>query len=180
MAVRDILRMGHPTLRQRAREVPEADFAATWLQDLIQDLKDTLVASGGIGLAAPQIGESHRVAIIHIKGDNDRYGRLDPVPLKIYLNPEIEVLDLNLQGFFEGCLSVPGLRGYVERPRHIRVKFQGLENELLVEEYRGFMATVFQHEFDHLDGHLYLDRMTDMTRLFFEPEFVRFQTSMTA
>lgn len=167
--------MGHPVLRKRADEVPETDFSITWLQSLVQDLQDTLQAVGGIGLAAPQIGESYRVAIVHVQGGPTRYGHLDSMPLKVYINPKIEVLNPAAQGFFEGCLSVPGLRGYVERPSHIRVSFQDVDRQTVIEEYQGFLATVFQHEFDHLDGYLYLDRMTDMTKLSFEAEFERFQ-----
>lgn len=170
MAVREILRMGQPVLRRRARPLEDAERADPALRALVDDMVDTLDAAGGIGLAAPQIGEPLRLAIIRVPGGPSRYGDLEAIPLTVYVNPEIEVLDRVTQGFWEGCLSVPGLRGWVERPRAIRVRWLDLDGERRSAEYSGFLATVFQHEFDHLDGHLYVDRMTDMTRLVFEAE----------
>ena len=170
MAVREILRMGQPVLRRRARPLTGAERSDPALRALVEDMVDTLDASGGIGLAAPQIGESVRLAIIRVPGGPSRYGELESIPLTVYVNPEIEVLDRMQQGFWEGCLSVPGLRGFVERPRAIRVHWLDLDGTPQAAEYEGFLATVFQHEFDHLDGHLYVDRMTDMTRLVFESE----------
>ena len=170
MAVREILRMGQPVLRRRARPLTDAERSDPALRALVEDMVDTLDASGGIGLAAPQIGESVRLAIIRVPGGPSRYGELESIPLTVYVNPEIEVLDRMQQGFWEGCLSVPGLRGFVERPRAIRVRWLDLDGTPQAAEYEGFLATVFQHEFDHLDGHLYVDRMTDMTRLVFESE----------
>ncbi len=170
MAVREILRMGQPVLRRRARPLTEAERTDPALRTLVDDMVDTLDAAGGIGLAAPQIGEALRLAIIRVPGGPSRYGELESIPLTVYVNPEIEVLDRITQGFWEGCLSVPGLRGWVERPRAIRVRWLDLDGEPQSAEYSGFLATVFQHEFDHLDGHLYVDRMTDMTRLVFESE----------
>lgn len=170
MAVREILRMGQPVLRRPARPLTDAERTDPALKTLVDDMVDTLDASGGIGLAAPQIGESLRLAIIRVPGGPSRYGELETIPLTVYVNPEIEVLDRVRQGFWEGCLSVPGLRGWVERPREIRVRWLDLDGRPQSAEYTGFLSTVFQHEFDHLDGHLYIDRMTDMTRLMFESE----------
>ncbi|MCC5886319.1 MAG: peptide deformylase [Gammaproteobacteria bacterium] len=174
MAVREIIRMGHPILRQRARELTADEIRSPALGNLIEDMVDTLAASGGIGLAAPQIAEPVRLAIIRITGGPSRYGEIAEVPLTIYVNPTIEIRDAEEQGFWEGCLSVPGLRGYVERPRGIRVRWQNLDGQPQTADYQGFLATVFQHEFDHLDGHLYIDRMKDSTQLVFEEEFARY------
>ena len=174
MAIREIVRMGHPVLRERARELTSEEIADPALRTLIDDMVETLAAYGGIGLAAPQIAEPLRLAIIRIPGGPSRYGEIETVPLTIYLNPSIEVLDAEQQGFWEGCLSVPGLRGYVERPRGIRVRWQDLDGQPQTADYEGFLATVFQHEFDHLDGHLYIDRMKDSTQLMFEEEFARY------
>jgi peptide deformylase len=132
------------------------------------DMIDTMEAMPGVGLAAPQIGVSMRLAIIQVPGGPSRYGELPAVPLTVYLNPRIEVLDETPQGFWEGCLSVPGLRGFVPRPRAIRVRWTDLDGSAQQADYEGFLATVFQHEFDHLDGVLYVDRIQDTKRLVFE------------
>lgn len=171
MAVKDILRMGHPVLRERAREVTEAERQAPAMAALVADMVDTLEATGrGIGLAAPQIGVSLRVAIIQVPGGPGRYGDLPKVPLTVYVNPHIEVLDEARQGFWEGCLSVPGMRGFVPRPRAIRVTWTDLDGSRRSAEYDGFLAMIFQHEFDHLDGVLYVDRIADTRRLVFEDQ----------
>ncbi len=174
MAVRRIIRMGHPTLRQRARELTAEEIVAPVTRALIDDMNDTLHDYGGIGLAAPQINESIRLAIIEIPGGPTRYGELEAVPLTVFANPEITVQDDSLAGHWEGCLSIPGLLGWVERPQHISVSYTDLDGQQQIIEPQGFLATVFQPEFDHLDGHLFVDRMTDSTRLVFEQEFSRY------
>ncbi len=173
MAIREILKMGHPTLRRRAREMTIDEIRSPSIRTLIADMAETLDAVGGIGLAAPQIDVPLRLAIIRIPGGPSRYGEIEEVPLTVYANPVIEVRDETLQGFWEGCLSVPGLRGFVERPRAIRVRWQDLEGEACEAELDDFLATVFQHEFDHLDGVLYVDRLRDIRTLVFEDELAR-------
>ena len=177
MAVRKIIRMGHPTLRKRARELTTRELKSPEVGRLINDMIDTLNDSGGIGLAAPQVDESVRLAIIEIPGGTSRYGEIPPMPLTVFANPRIEVVEPAAAGYWEGCLSVPGLRGYVERPQFVRVKYQDLRGATHVLELKGFLATVFQHEFDHLDGVLYVDRMTDPTTLMFEEEYLRYVPS---
>jgi peptide deformylase len=174
MAIRDIIRMGHPTLRQRARDLTDAELKDPDLAELVTDMVDTLHHAGGIGLAAPQIDVPVRLAIVEIPGGASRYGEIPAMPLTVFANPRIEVVNPATAGYWEGCLSVPGLRGWVERPQHIRVRAAGLDGKPIDMELTGFLATVFQHEFDHLDGVLYIDRMADMTRLMFEDEFLRF------
>ena len=174
MAVRKIIRMGHPALRRPARPVDAADIGSDAMHRLVADMIDTLHDYGGIGLAAPQINEGIRLAIIEIPGGPTRYGRLDALPLTVCINPKIEVLNPKTAGHWEGCLSVPGLRGFVERPQHIRVDFTNLRRERKSVTAQGFLATVFQHEFDHLDGTLYVDRIRDSTKLAFEEEYVRY------
>lgn len=174
MAVREIIRMGHPTLRTPARPLTDAEITSRDTRRLMDDMIDTLHHAGGIGLAAPQIDVPVRLAIIEIDPEASRYGDIPPMPLTVFVNPRIEVVDEASAGFWEGCLSVPGLRGWVERPQHVRVRARDLEGAPLELELRGFLATVFQHEFDHLDGRLYIDRMTDPTRLMFEEEFEQF------
>lgn len=166
--------MGHPVLRQRARELTPDEIRDPELERLVVDMIDTLRDYGGIGLAAPQIGESVRVAIIEIEGGPSRYGEIPSMPLSVFINPEIEVLEGDTRGLWEGCLSVPGLRGYVERPQHVRVAYTDLEGDPYELELEGFFATVFQHELDHLDGTLYVDRLSDTRLLAFDAEFERY------
>lgn len=174
MAVRRIIRMGHPNLRVPAQPVPPSAIGTDALERLIDDMVDTLHDYGGIGLAAPQINEPLRLAIIEIPGGPSRYGELDRVPLTAFINPEVEVIDPATAGYWEGCLSVPGLRGFVERPQHVRIRYTTRQGTAAELELTGFLATVFQHEFDHLDGRLYIDRIKDPSKLVFEEEFLRY------
>jgi peptide deformylase len=174
LAVRKIIRMGHPALRQVARRVDRGDLGSDWLARLVEDMVDTLRDYGGIGLAAPQIAEPVRLAIIEIEGGPTRYGDIEPVPLTVFVNPEIEIIDARTAGYWEGCLSVPGLRGFVERPQHVRARYLDLQGRSCELELEGFLATVFQHEFDHLDGRLYVDKIRDPRLLSFEEEYVRY------
>ena len=174
MAVRKIIRMGHPTLRKKARPLTDAEIKHPETRRLVADMVDTLEDYGGIGLAAPQIGESIRLAIVQMAGGPSRYGEIPALPLTVFVNPTITVLDPASAGYWEGCLSVPGLRGYVERSQHVRVDYLDLDRNKKTLELRGFPATVFQHEFDHLDGKLYIDRITDLSRLVFEEEYLRY------
>ena len=174
MAVRKVLRMGHPVLRRPAEPLDAAAITGAETRRLIADMIDTLHDYGGIGLAAPQVGESVRIAIIEIPEGATRYGEVPGMPLTIFFNPSITVLDSESRGFWEGCLSVPGLRGFVERPQRIGVDYVDIEGNRQSLELAGFLATVFQHEFDHLDGKLYIDRIADVRLLAFEEEFLRY------
>ncbi len=174
MAVRKIIRMGHPTLRRVSRELKVEEIGSDEVHRLVADMIDTLHDYGGIGLAAPQVNEPIRLAIIEIPGGQTRYGDIDSLPLTVFVNPHIEVLNTTTAGFWEGCLSVPGLRGFVERPQHVKVTSKNLRGEEQNHEFEGFLATVFQHEFDHLDGKLYIDHITDLTKLAFETEYERY------
>jgi len=141
------------------RPLRPEEFGSEELIRLIEDMKDTMKEYGGIGLAAPQIHESLQLAIIGFSEESARYPKMGHMPLTVIINPTVTVLDEETQGFWEGCLSVPGLRGLVFRPRKIRVDFQdetGDARELVAED---FLATVFQHELDHLAGVVYVDRI---------------------
>ena len=166
--------MGHPILRRVAQPLDVRDLGSAWLGRLIDDMVDTLHDYGGIGLAAPQIAEPLRLAMIEIDAEGTRYGELPELPLTVFVNPEIEVIDSATEGYWEGCLSVPGLRGFVERPQHVRARYLDLEGTERQIELQGFLATVFQHEFDHLDGKLYIDKISDPSLLSFEEEFARY------
>ena len=170
MAVREIIRMGHPTLRKVARTIEAEELARPALRELVYDMVDTLHDVGGIGLAAPQVNESIRLVIIDMPGGSSRYGEIPALPLTVFVNPEIELLEGDTAGYWEGCLSVPGLRGFVERPQHLIVRALDLDGKPFALEMRGFPATVVQHEFDHLDGKLYVDRLKDTRLLVFEDQ----------
>ena len=174
MAVRKIIRMGHPVLRRAAKPLHDDEIGSDIVHRLVCDMIDTLHDYGGIGLAAPQVNESVRLAIVELPGGMSRYGELPEIPLTVFVNPEIEILDPTPTGYWEGCLSIPGLRGFVERPQHIRVRALTLTAEPIEMILEGFAATVMQHEFDHLDGRLYIDHITDPTRFSFDEEFDRY------
>ncbi len=174
MAVRKIIRMGHPNLRVPAQPVAAEFIGSEQCTRLLADMYDTLHDYGGVGLAAPQIDESLRLAIVELPGGPTRYGEVEALPLTVFFNPKIEVLNPATAGNWEGCLSVPGMRGYVERPQHVRVDYTDVNAQPATLELRGFAATVVQHEFDHLDGKLYIDRITDRTKIAFDEEFIRY------
>lgn len=177
MAIRKIARMGHPVLRQKARELSVDEIKSPAMQQLIDDMIETMNEYSGIGLAAPQIHESIQLALVGYAADNPRYPQLqtaDGQPLTVFFNPKLKVLDQTPQGFWEGCLSVPELRGYVERPRKIEIEYHDVNGEKQTLQAEGFLATVFQHEFDHLEGTLYVDRIQDKTKLAFIEEYERY------
>ena len=175
MSIHPIIKMGHPTLRQVAREVSPADIDTGEMETLIADMIETLHDAGGIGLAAPQINRSLQLAIIEVPGGPSRYGEIQAIPLTIFFNPVLTVLSPVEAGYWEGCLSVPGLRGFVERPQHVRVNYMDRTGNDASLELQGFLATVVQHEFDHLAGRLYVDHIRDMTHLVFEDEWLAHQ-----
>jgi peptide deformylase len=165
MAIRRILKMGEPLLWERAEPVTE--FGTRFLDELIQDMLDTMVSSDGVGLAAPQIGISLRVVIFAVD-HNPRYPDMEVVPQTILINPEITPLTDETDGYWEGCLSVPGLRGYVERPNQIHYRGFDKNGHVIDREASGFHATVVQHECDHLDGVLYPMRIKDLRNFAYE------------
>jgi len=177
MSIHPIIKMGHPTLRQVAQPVDTQDIDTPEMTTLIADMIDTLHHAGGIGLAAPQINRPIQLAIIEVPGGPSRYGEIEPIPLTVFFNPRLTVLDPAEAGYWEGCLSVPGLRGFVYRPQHFRVDYLNQAGESASLELQGFLATVVQHEFDHLAGKLYVDHIRDMTQLVFEDEWLAHQAA---
>lgn len=171
--IREVTRMGNPVLRKKAPEISRDYLVSDEFRQLVVDLRDSMKHYGGIGIAAPQIGVSLAVAIIEL-GPTNRYGEEISLPFTVFVNPKLELLTDELQGFWEGCLSVPGLRGFVERPKKLRVSFlneKGEQKEIIAE---GFLATVIQHELDHLFGVLYVDRIKDMKLLTYQEEYDQF------
>jgi peptide deformylase len=162
---REVLRMGDARLLARAAEVPE--FATVELDALLQDMRDTMAALSGAGLAAPQIGVPLRVVIFGGAGFNPRYPDAPGVPYTELVNPVLEALGEQTEEGWEGCLSVPGLRGYVPRWRRLRYRGFTPQGEPIDREVEGFHARVVQHECDHLDGILYPMRIRDFSRFGF-------------
>lgn len=173
MTVRDIVTVGHPILRQRAAEIDPADVGTDEIQDLITDLIDTMRHANGAGLAANQIGVPRRVAVIEVN-DNPRYPYKPPIPLTVVINPIIEPTDDELVEINEGCLSLPDLRGSVHRHVNVRVRSLDEQGNPRDETKRGLTAGTYQHECDHLDGVLFLDRVTDPTTFTTWEQFERF------
>ena len=172
MAKHRIIKMGNPILRQVARDLSAEEIHSEEIKSLIADMFETMQEANGIGLAAPQIGISKKIAIIEVPTESDRYPESEASGQFIIINPKIEYLTNEIQGFWEGCLSVPGLRGFVERPSKIKVSYLDQDAKEQSIELEGFLATVFQHELDHLFGKIYVDHIKDMTKLCFEDEFV--------
>jgi len=159
MAVREVLRMGDRRLLERSSPVERFDTPE--LHALLQDMHDTMDALNGAGLAAPQIGEQLRVVIFGV-ARNPRYPSAEPVPYTVLINPIITPLSEDLEEGWEGCLSVPGMRGVV--PRYSQLRYQGYDQfgVPIDRSVNGFHARVVQHEYDHLDGILYPMRIRDM------------------
>lgn len=160
MALRPVLKMGDPRLLEVAR--PVAELPSSELRSLLTDMHDTMAAHNGAGLAAPQIGVPLRVVIFGYES-NPRYPDAPAVPPTVLINPEIEPLDETLEEDWEGCLSVPGMRGLVPRYRAVRYRGLDAEGHAFEREAEGFHARVVQHECDHLDGILYPRRIRDLT-----------------
>ncbi len=169
MAVRPVLRLGDPRLRLRSAELEAADFGSTRLMALVDDLRDTMAACNGAGLAASQIGVPLRVVLYGVDS-NPRYPDAPPIPETLLVNPVITPIGVEFEMGWEGCLSVPGLRGQVRRWQHIRIAWRTVDGELQEQILSGFHARVVQHECDHLDGVLFPDRLSDPSAFGFIPE----------
>jgi len=173
MTVREILHVGNPLLREVSREVRRDELASPGMQQLIDDLVDTQRAANGAGIAAPQIGELVRIATVEVL-ENPRYPYKPRIPLTVVVNPTIEPLDDEMVEVNEGCLSVPNMRGNVMRFVNIRLRYwdrHGVEHD---EMKRGLTAGTFQHELDHLDGLLFLDKVFDTRSLTTWEQFEKF------
>ena len=167
MAIRTVLRMGHPLLLQVA--APVERFGTADLRQLVADMDDTMRAQNGAGIAAPQIGVSLRAVIFEVTR-NPRYPQAEPVPYTVLLNPVLDPLGNDRDEAWEGCLSVPGLRGIVARHTNLRYRGFDLDGRPIDRTVTGFHARVVQHEVDHLDGILYPMRVADLRSFGFEDE----------
>ena len=167
MAVREILRMGDERLLRLALPVPESMFGSAEMDELLVDLLDTMKAASGAGIAAPQIGIDLRIVIFGGTGKNTRYPDAPEIPFTVLCNPVLEPLDNERSAGWEGCLSVPGLRGEVPRFEHVRYSGRDAAGAEFMRVVDGFHARVVQHEVDHLNGVLYPRRVEDMTKFGF-------------
>jgi peptide deformylase len=163
VSVREIVTIGDPVLRRPAREVTPEELRSAEIQTLIDDLIETRRAANGAGLAANQVGAGLRIAVAEIEGTNPRYPYKPPIPLTVMVNPTLEPLDDETVEINEGCLSVPDLRGSLARQVSIRVRYLDREGNQHEEVVRGLTAGTFQHEVDHLDGVLFVDRADPRT-----------------
>ncbi|HVO49008.1 MAG TPA: peptide deformylase [Steroidobacteraceae bacterium] len=164
MAIRPVLKMGHPLLRQVADPVSRFDEG---LDELLADMDDTMRSLHGAGIAAPQIGVSLRVVIFEVQ-ENPRYPHVTPVPYTVLINPELTPIGHEEEDGWEGCLSVPGMRGLVPRFRQLRYRGVDRYGAPIDRTVEGFHARVVQHEVDHLDGILYPQRIRDLREFGFE------------
>ncbi len=169
MAILKVARMGHPVLRRVADLIPPEEIDGPEVQALIRDLLETMREYSGVGLAAPQVHVSQQLALVGGELDEDE----EPI-IRVVINPEITPTTDKVFGMYEGCLSVPGLRGWVERSAAIHVAHHDMHGERVERELEGFAAVVMQHECDHLQGKLYVDRMKDLHKLAFEDEAERY------
>lgn len=169
MPVLPIVRMGDPVLRTPASALAPGDLAAPEFQRFVDDMVETMRDADGVGLAAPQVGEGRQLFVYEVAASDDDGG--DAIPLRVVINPMVEPESGELVYDWEGCLSIPDLRGLV--PRHPAVRVRGLDRQGRPLDYvaSGFEARIVQHEFDHLNGVLFLDRMRDLKSLAFYDEW---------
>ena len=173
MSILKVAKLGNPVLRQIAKPVPVGDIKDHEIQRLIQDMVATMREYGGVGLAAPQVHESVQIAVIEgLEGAGQ--GKQKSTQLQVLINPVLTVVSDDLEEDWEGCLSIPDLRGRVPRHREVQVRALGPDGQQVDFHATGFHARVIQHEHDHLIGKVYLDRMRSFESLTFLPEFSRY------
>jgi peptide deformylase len=177
MSILKVARMGHPVLRARAKAIDPASIGSPRIQQLIDDMFETMTEYQGVGLAAPQVHESLRLFVAGFAADEDEEDDRSRVPLMAMINPEITPIGQETIEDWEGCLSIPDIRGRVPRARQISVRAYDRKGRRIELKASGFTARVIQHETDHLDGVLFFDRMRSFETLTFLDEFGRYWTS---
>jgi peptide deformylase len=173
MSILKVARLGHPVLRQVTAHLSRDELQSALMQKFIDDMIETMKEYDGVGLAADQVHECKQVAVLEV-ADNPRYPSKPQVPLTVLVNPKITPLSEETEEDWEGCLSVPDLRGKVARYKRIRVEAWDRNGKALDFVADDFHARVIQHEYDHLNGKVYLDRMRDFSTLSFLQEFARY------
>ena len=172
MSILKVARMGHPVLRTRARALDRGEIKSAPIQQLIDDMIDTMAEYHGVGLAAPQVHEDVRIFVAAIAGsEDDDEDEADPI---VVINPEIVPVGIDMVEDWEGCLSIPDIRGRVPRAREIRLRSLNRKGERVEQTWTDFRARVVQHETDHLDGVLFFDRMSSFNSLTFLDEYQRY------
>jgi peptide deformylase len=169
MSILKVARIAHPVLRSPAKPVRKEAFRDRLFQKLIDDMRETMYEYEGVGLAAPQVHEGLRLAVIEVPGSDER-ARAE-VPFMVLVNPVVVPVDDERENGWEGCLSIPDLRGVVPRLKRLKLEALDRDGKAYSLEAQDFFARVIQHECDHLDGNVYLDRMADMRSLTFIKEF---------
>jgi peptide deformylase len=177
MAIRKIAQLGHPVLRQVARTITRDELAAPAIQQFIDDLVETMRDADGAGLAAIQVYEPIQICAIEVRGNNPRYPYKPAIPLTVLVNPVLTPVDGEQFDNYEGCLSVPNLRGMVKRSVHVRCQAWDRHGNAIDEVVHGLKAGTYQHEVDHLLGHVFVDRVTDPTTFATWTEFDRHHKS---
>ncbi|OLB96063.1 MAG: peptide deformylase [Candidatus Rokubacteria bacterium 13_1_40CM_68_15] len=173
MAILKVARLGHPVLRQPARPLSPEEILAPETQQFIDDLIETMREYDGAGLAANQVHVLKQIAVIEVQA-NPRYPDAPEIPLTVIINPVVTPLTDEMEDGWEGCLSVPDMRGVVPRHTAVRLEFHDREGARQVVDAKDFFARVAQHETDHLNGHVYLDRMRDLSTLSHIAEWQRY------
>ncbi|HWX77597.1 MAG TPA: peptide deformylase [Candidatus Acidoferrales bacterium] len=173
MAILKVARLGHPVLRRVTEPLSSGELQLPSCQKFIDDMVETMKEYDGVGLAADQVHASKQIAVLEV-ADNPRYPEKPKVPLTVLVNPKITPLTEEIEEDWEGCLSIPDLRGTVPRYKSIRVQALDRSGKELDFIANDFHARVIQHEWDHLNGKVYLDRMRDLSTLAFLTEFARY------
>jgi peptide deformylase len=176
MSILKIARMGHPVLRSKPSALEPAEIRATAVQRLIDDMLETMHEYRGIGLAATQVHERRRLFVAGIEEEEGAGGRERDLPVFVFINPEIKAVGGETTEDWEGCLSVPDLRGRVPRHSHIKIRALDRRGARFDMDVRGYVARVLQHEADHLDGKLFVDRMKSLESLSYLEEFAKFRS----
>ncbi len=173
MSILKVARLGNPILRRPAAPIPREQIQSSEIQKLIADMVATMREYDGVGLAGVQVHESQQIAVLEVS-ENPRYPSKPRVPLAVLINPTLTLLTVEIEEDWEGCLSIPELRGRVPRYKNIQVSADNARGDRMDFTASGFHARVIQHEWDHLQGKVYLDRMTDLSTLTHLQEYTRF------
>ena len=172
MSILKVARMGHPVLRAKARALEKSDLGRAGVQKLIDDMIDTMVEYHGVGLAAPQVHEGLRIFVASLDAPDDAEADEEPIAI---INPELTIVGAEIVDDWEGCLSIPDIRGRVPRAREIKVRGFDRKGDRIELGAHDFPARVIQHETDHLDGVLFFDRMRSLETLTFLEEYSRYR-----